>query len=130
MPTKNNIELGPGELYFQTPEGLQPLGSITEAEESEWENAPEWPKENPYIKATAKEATFAAELDPNSSGAEFLRTLAAALEIARRCVEIFNNYPNKRVKHLALHAKKLRTRKKNARRIARDELRRRRQSER
>ena len=51
-----------------------------------------------------------------------LHVAQALLEIARRAAEIVNNYPNKRVRHLALRAKKLRTRKKNMRRLARDEL--------
>jgi hypothetical protein len=42
--------------------------------------------------------------------------------IAKRAAELYAQHPSKRVKHLALHAKKQRTRKKNMRRLARDLL--------
>lgn len=44
----------------------------------------------------------------------------AILQVPHRIVVLFNSYPNKRVIHLALHAKKRRTRKKNMRRIGRE----------
>lgn len=57
-----------------------------------------------------------------------VQTLAATNEIfntlwpiAKRVAELYSLYPNKRVKHLALHGNP-RTRKKNMRRIARDLL--------
>lgn len=43
-----------------------------------------------------------------------------AWKILGQAAALVNSYPNKRVKHLALCAKKERTRKKNMRRIARD----------
>lgn len=50
-----------------------------------------------------------------------VRTLAEeAFKIIKEAARMFSAYPNKRVKHLALYAKKERTRKKNMRRIARD----------
>lgn len=40
----------------------------------------------------------------------------------KRVYDLYEHYPNKRVKHLALHAKKQRIRKKNMRRIGRELL--------
>ena len=89
-----------------------------------------WPKENPYIKLT-DDATFTtqARIIPDvakafkalgATAAKMTETFEIVWSLCKRVVELYERYPNKRVKHLALHAKKLRTRKKNMRRIGRD----------
>ena len=153
MPPKNT-KLGPGELYFQTPEGPQLLGSITEAttieaEETEWaEDCP------PVIKAAQEEATFTAEvkISPDVAKAftalgeacrqttealgKFSRAAVDCMVAIARGVDIAQllkaakvqaalNEAPPRVRHLAEHGKKYRTRKKNINRALRDYERRR-----
>ena len=113
MPTKDNATPGPG--------WLQPLFALDEAPELE-EDAKPWPKENPYILGVdlANGPDYTAE-NQNFTVQEKQRPMLQALtEVISRVVTLFQSYPNKRVKHLALYAKKPRTRKKNMRRIARE----------
>lgn len=135
MPPKNNITLDRGEMFFQSLEGPQPLGSIYEGEtlgETE-ETVEPWPKENPYLLKQPQDATFTAETRISPDIAEafkavgdladtLTKTLGALWQLVKRTYEMYARYPNKRVKHLALYAKKKRTRKKNMRRIARELL--------
>lgn len=126
MPHKNNITLGPGALYFNSPDGLQPLGemiqevTITE-EPQELDIFGDAPK---YIVPQSGE--FTAELTLTPSGQEFLTNLTKSVQTAWdlivRIVALWQSYPNRRVKHLAIYAKKPRTRKKNMRRIGRELL--------
>lgn len=148
MPPKNPIELGPGTVYFQTPEGPQPLGSITEATAIEAEET-EWAEDHPAAIKAAPETTFTAEMliTPEVSKAfaelgEALKlaanTLGNLLRAAAGCAaailrgvdiaqlpkaakvqEALKEAPP-RVRHLALHSKKNRTRKKNINRALRE----------
>lgn len=152
MPPKD-IKLGPGTVYFQTPEGPQSLGSITEATAIEAEET-EWAEDNPVVIKTApEEATFTAEMkiSPDVAKAftafgEACRQTAGALgklfRAAVDCVvaiargmdiaqllkaakvqEALKEAPP-RVRHLAQHSKKHRTRKKNINRALREHQRR------
>lgn len=58
MVEPENIKLGPGKLYVHTPEGTQPLGSITESSALE----PEWADDCQTVIKATREATFTAEL--------------------------------------------------------------------
>lgn len=147
MPPKNTIKLGPGTMYYHEPEGLSPLYALEEAPEIEAE-APEWPKENPYIKPT-KDATFTAEarISPEVSEAftkmgeackktaealvDLLRAAVGCVVAIARGVDIAQllktakvqaalNEAPPRVRHLATHGKKYRTRKKNVNRALRE----------
>jgi hypothetical protein len=148
MPPKD-IKLGPGTVYFQTPEGPQPLGSITEATAIEAEET-EWAEDHPAaIKAAPKEATFTAEMkiSPDVAKAftalgeackQAAEALGKAVRAAADCVvamargidiaqllkaakvqEALKEAPP-RVRHLAQHGKKYRTCKKNINRALRE----------
>ena len=147
MPPKN-IELGPGTVYFDTPEGLQPLGSITEATAIEAEE-PEWAEDHPKVIKAAQEATFTAEMKISPDVAKaftafgesckqaaealgrFIRAAVDCYVAIARGVDIaqvlkaakvqaaLNEAPPK-VRHLALHGKRYRTKKKNINRALRD----------
>jgi hypothetical protein len=133
--------------FIKTPEGLQPLHALEETEEMEQEEI-QWPIENPYIKA-AEPTEFTAEAhiapDVCESSAALGRALAQAGEalgevvravadcivaIARGAdiaqllkaaeVKAALNEAPPRVRHLAKHGKKYRTRKKNINRILKD----------
>lgn len=148
MPPKNPIELGPGTVYFQTPEGPQPLGSITEATAIEAEET-EWAEDGPVVIKAAPEATFTAEMkiSPDVAKAftalseackQTTEALAKVVRAAADCVVAMTrgvdiaqllkaakvqaalNEAPRRVRHLAQHGKKYRTRKKNINRALRD----------
>lgn len=146
--TPKDIKLGPGAVYSRQPEGLQQLYPLDEAPDIEAEK-PEWPKENPYIKAAPKEATFTAEMkiSPDVAKAftalgeaykQAAEALGKAVRAAADCVvaiargvdiaqllkaakvqEALKEAPL-RVRHLAEHSKKHRTRKKNINRALRE----------
>ena len=130
MPPKNNTTLGPGMIYPCAGEGLRYLGSIYEAEslEETEETAEPWPKENPWLIKQAQEATFTGTTTALAEAFKAVGDVAANLTetfnllwtTVKRAFDLYSRYPNKRVRPLALHAKKQRTRKKNMRRIARD----------
>ena len=124
----DNIKLGAGRIYYHTPEGLKPLRSIGEVEETTIVEL--CPKEYPYIKADDS-ATFSATISMQPQIAEsFIKLGRASMRAAEslevlsylswQVVALYMRYPNGRVKHLALHAKKHRTRIKNMRRIGRE----------
>ena len=138
MPPKNPIELGPGTVYFQTPEGPQPLGSITEATAIEAAE-PEWAEDHPAVIREAKEATFTAEVKINPdiakaftalgeackrAAADCVAAIAGGMDIAQLLkaaeVQAALNEAPPRVRHLAEHGKKYRTRKKNINRALRE----------
>lgn len=152
MPPKD-IKLGPGTVYFQTPEGLQPLGAITEATVVEPEET-EWAEEGPaVIKAAPEDATFTAEVQISPDVAKaftalgeafisVVETMGKAVRAFADCVvaiargvdiaqilkaakvqKALNEAPPG-VRHLALHGKKYRTRKKNINRALREQQRR------
>ena len=129
MPPKNNITFGPGTLYFNTPEGPHPLGEVQEVtiteEEPELDILGNKPR---VICQKANELTAELTLSPETS--EYIKTIIATAQLAARVIKLFQSYPNGRVKHLALHHKKVRVRKKNMRRICRDLKRRSRKNDR
>lgn len=147
MPPKIGI-LGTGRprTFIETPEGLQPLYALEETEETEQEEI-QWPKENPYIKA-AEPAEFTGEMQISPDvvkaftalgeaceqfgkamgeilrvAAEYVVTMyqqiTAQLIKAAEVKAALNEAPP-RVRHLAEHGKKYRTRKKNINRALRD----------
>ena len=148
MPPKD-IKLSPGTVYFQTPNGPQPLGSITEATVIEAEETG-WAEARPaVIKAAPKEATFTAEMkiSPDVAKAftalgesckQAAEALGRAFRAAANCmvamargvdiaqilkaakVQAALNEAPPRVRHLAQHGKKYRTRKKNINRALRE----------
>ena len=117
MPPKDNITLGPGTLFFNGPEGLQPLGEVQEVEfteETELDILGEEPRTIVPIRA------------------EFSATITAPAETHKRMIEaerralfleywrsLCDNYPSRRVVHLANHHGNPRTRIKNMKRIFR-----------
>lgn len=119
MPPKNTPKLDPSTVYYHTPEGLQQLYTLDEAQDIEAET--EWAKENPYIKS-ATDATLSAEL-----GASFL-AVAASLGCFAQAYNAFVESlaaavmmrASSRVRHLAKYGKKYRTRKKNINRAWRE----------
>lgn len=151
MPPKNTM-LGPGTVYFHTPEGLQPLHTLGGTPDIEAE-APEWPKDNPYVIKADQEATFTAEAKINPDVVKAFTavgvTCAQAVEaLAKFCravvdcvgailggmdigqllkaakVQAALKEAPPRVRHLANHGKKYRTQKKNINRALRDHERR------
>lgn len=90
-----------------------------EAEDEKDVEAQPWPKVNPMLFLSAASAC----LDYIAKAAE---TALAAFELMCSVAKELNDKAYKaappRVRHLALHARKQRTRKKNARRIMRDYL--------
>lgn len=123
MPPKNNITLGPGAMYFNIPEGLQPLGEVQEIEITEEEPTPDILGNAPRI-ICPEAGEFTAELTLSPEAYKNYMAAVSAAQIITRVIELWKSYPNGRVKHLALYAKKRRTRKKNMRRLARELLRR------
>lgn len=77
------------------------------------------PKENPYSKPALE---ISADFEAVAKGlqavvAAFQRLMEALTPIRKELSEIIELYPNKRVVHLAKHARKERVRKKNINRI-------------
>jgi hypothetical protein len=115
MPTKDDITLGPGTLYFISPEGLQPLGEVQAiefTEEAELDILGDKPK-----LITSAQAEFSATI---TAPAETWERLFEAERRARRALYwefMCDNYPSRRVVHLAKYHGNPRTRKKNIKRI-------------
>ena len=108
----NGIKFGPGSIYI----GEEKIASI---ESVEFTSEPEYVDDRwPIIHFDeAREASFTGYLIPargcgKSMHAAWHMILGIMAELKRLC-------PNKRVVHLAFHAKKKRTRKKNYRRMLR-----------
>lgn len=150
--THNNIKLGPGQLFFHTPDEPQPkpLYVLEDAPDIEAAEPIEWPKENPYIIPNPPEATFTATLQVSEplrrAGEAFSRCATALADFIRAMVEFAASVLSAeqiqaalkaakvnealaeappRVRHLALHGKKYRTQKKNTARALREYQRRR-----
>ena len=89
------------------------MNDIYQVEEPEVEESPiVWPKENPLLKLN-----------------QAMENISATVNVAIRAIKVlteaitkymYEQYPNRRVVHLALHGKRARTRKKNMNRIIRD----------
>jgi hypothetical protein len=122
-----------GRYLVPSEEGYQPLPSLYEVEEIETEEEAPWPKENPHLVKRADDLDFTAEARVSTKLVEALKwvgeaarriteTLQTAWELCRRistlCVAELAKL--KRVKHLALHHKKERVRKKNRNRLQRE----------
>lgn len=143
-----NSKIDPGMLctFIKTQEGLQPLYAREETEELEPEEI-QWPKENPYIKA-AEPAEFTGEMmfSPDivkaftalgeackqfgkfmgvilRAATEYVVTMyqqtTAQLIKAAEVKAALKEAPP-RVRHLAEHSKKYRTRKKSINRALRE----------
>lgn len=144
-----NSKIDPGMLctFIKTQEGLQPLYAREETEELEPEEI-QWPKENPYIKAAPEETTSTVETMFSQDVVEAFTALGKACkqfakvmgEILRAAAEYAVNMYQQtraqlikaaevkaalkeappRVRHLAEHSKKYRTRKKSINRALRE----------
>lgn len=118
----DNITLGPGALYingqeFRTNGGLSQVYEL-EAEDETDQEAQNWPKVNPALEA---EFTGTITLDEQALQymADLVSTATQVLwDMARVAVAAYEKAPP-RVRHLMLHARKQRARKKNIRRIYR-----------
>lgn len=112
MPPKNNMELGPGALYFMPPEGGDPVycGEVKSLEYTEDTYAPV--DDTPALDALRTiPAEFTMELEPLSMKEMFYLTGDPAY-MARWALT-----QNPRLAHLVRYAKKGRARKKNVHRL-------------
>lgn len=114
MPPKNNMELGPGALYFIPSEGSDPVycGEVKSLEYTEDTYAPVDDLGRPAVgltRDTTAEVTM--ELEPLNPKAMFFLTGDPSY-MARWAVVM-----RPRLAHLARYAKKGRARKKNVHRL-------------
>lgn len=117
MSPKNNISLGPGTMYFDGPEGLQPLGEVQEiefTEEPELEIVGDIP-----LTIVQKSAEFSATITAPAETWERLFEAERRARFALYWKFMCDNYPSRRVVHLANHHGNPRTRIKNTKRICR-----------
>lgn len=142
-----SVKLSPDTVFFHTPEGPVPVHPLVEAPDIEAEET-EWQKEHPYIKPDAP-ATFTAGVKLNQDVTKAItelgeackqvgEALGKAIQAAANCIaawsrgvdlaqllktveeqQALKEAPPK-VRHLALHGKKRRTRKKNINRALRE----------
>ena len=142
-----SVKLSPDTVFFHTPEGPVPVHPLVEAQDIEAEET-EWQKEHPYIKPDAP-ATFTAGVELNQDVTkaitelgeackQVVEALGKAIQAAANCIaawfqgvdlaqllktveaqQALKEAPPK-VRHLALHGKKRRTRKKNINRALRE----------
>ena len=98
MGEENKITLGPGTLYIKGEPVPYELGYTEELEPP-----PEW-QDNPLLKIGEAMGTLTATLRIATDA--LIHLIGVAQEVLTAC-------PNRRVVHLALYAKKHRTRKKN-----------------
>lgn len=109
----DNMHLGPGRLFIGTPDGPEFLGNVYELEEEDIAPEEQWPKVNPFITAPhMAELTCSLKMTAQS----IQKLIDAMLGVTKAVLELC---PDKRVVHLAKHARKERTRKKNRRRAYR-----------
>ena len=121
MPPKDNITLGPGTMYFNGPEGLQPLGEVQEVEFTE-EAETFAEDQEPIVKAVNSGMVT---LTMNANFKAFLAGLDKAREAWNRLVETLQpmlvraakDPRTPRLRHLARYGKNRRIRKKNAKRL-------------
>lgn len=124
--TENNTTIDRRLMFLKGPDGVRPFSDFVETVEIT-EEPPELdilgntPR---YVVQQPTEYTADITLTPEGSKffADLTRIVNTMLDMIRRLTDLWQSYPNKRVKHLALYGKKLRTRKKNMRRIARELL--------
>lgn len=123
MPPKDNITLGPGTMYFNSPEGLQPLGEVQEIEFTEEAETFADTRE-PIVKAADQGEI---NLTINADCQAILAGLDAAAKAWDRLWEglkpmldrLAKDPKTPRLMHLARYGKNKRIRKKNAKRLVR-----------
>lgn len=123
MPHKDNITLGPGTLFFNGPEGLQPLGEVQEVEiteETELDVLGDVPRVIVPQKAELSltiNADCQAILDKLAEAAKawiiLWETLGPMLD------RLAKDPRTPKLVHLTKHGKNRRIRKKNAKRLVR-----------
>lgn len=120
MPPKNYTPIDPGQTYFNTSGELIQEVKITE-EPPELDICGNTPK---YIVPQTSDFTADVLLTPGGQRllANLVQVIRSVWDGVARVMALWQSYPNKRVKHLALYAKRPRTRKKNMRRIGRELL--------
>lgn len=117
MPPKDNITLSSGTLYFNSPEGLQPLGEVREiefTEEAELDILGNTPK-----TIVPMQAKLSATITVPTETWERLIDADRGARFALYWKFMCDNYPSRRVVHLANHHGNPRTSKKNMKRICR-----------
>lgn len=125
MPPKDNIQLGPGKMYFNTPDGIVPLGDVQEVTLEPVEDELDI-NGDPLPRIIAEPQGFTGTITLTEEAAEAFRKIAAIAEAAWRVLkqvietfkEMVDTCPNRRVVHLAMHGSP-RVRKKNIKRIVR-----------
>lgn len=124
MPPKDNITLGPGTLYFNSPEGLQPLGEVQEVEFTEEADTFAEDQE-PIIKA-GDSGELTGTLEDVSGAFKSLcwviKTMVDAWNKMWRVLQpmfdrVAKDPRTPRLMHLARYGKNKRIRKKNAKRL-------------
>lgn len=111
-----NITLGPGTLYINgqefgtTTKGPPQLYELEAEDETDW-RVLNWPKVNPAL-----DVELTAEVKSPTALMTVFEWIWRAIKVAGAAYEA----SPPRVRHLALHARKPRTRKKNLRRIAKE----------
>ena len=99
---EHEFELGSGQLYIINPDGAYSVECVAEAEDNDISET--------IVSISGLEASFTALAKVSKD---------VMLAITGVCEAVINCCPDKRVVHLALHAKKARTRKKNLNRAIR-----------
>ena len=125
MPPKDSIRLDSGTIYFNTPEGLKPLGGVQSVEITEEPPELDIYGDKPAI-LVPQSGEITGTITLTAEASEALSTLAAKVEAAyslfnqilKNIKEMCDVYPYRRSKHLAAHGSP-RVCKKNAKRIAR-----------
>ena len=121
------LETTHGTLFISTDDGktFQPLGDIVAPVELQYADS----EAEKYIESLSltREETFEAELTPESTEAlqqlevqwqEYRRQLMQAVRwFMRAFAQVYTDKGIRRMVHLAKHARKARTRKKNVRRV-------------
>lgn len=126
MPPENNMTLGPGTLYFNTPEGLQPLGEVQEVELTEEAEAFADTQEPIVTAIESGELTGSLE-DLNGAFKALIDIVIATMHAWNQIWEALNpmfdivakDPRTPRLMHLARYGKNHRIRKKNAKRLVR-----------
>ena len=113
----SSIKLGKGSLFIGRPDEPEHLAEVYELETVEtFDPGEEWPKENPYIQRGLTGTMTCCIKMVGQAAQRAQRAVYALLGITEAVLELC---PDKRVVHLAKHARKERTRKKNRRRAYR-----------
>lgn len=103
-------------MYFSTPEGLKPLGEVQAVEITE-EHELDILGE-PTVRIVQPQQEFTAEITVSQETMEELRRTMIDAMVKSQIAYMLNNYPNRRVVHLARYGNP-KLSKKNWKRIAR-----------